>query len=110
MTSVLEKKLKKATSPSSKYQTIQRDNRNDCYCPITSTKRFGFIEIDKDQKIKGCVTPLQFYTFDFIIKFRLVEYIEPLNNEDMAAVVQIVENIFKLWKLNDSANGEPRGK
>ncbi|MFJ1627778.1 hypothetical protein ACIP20_08140 [Marinilactibacillus psychrotolerans] len=29
----------------------------------------------------------------------MVEYIEPLNNEDMAAVVQIIENIFKLWKL-----------
>lgn len=75
-------------------------------CPVTSTKRFGFIEINEDQNVKGYINPLQLYTFDFINKLRNVEYIEPLNDEDMAAVVQTVENIFKFWKLKDSANGE----
>lgn len=75
-------------------------------CPITSTQRYGFIKINKDQSVKGHINPLQLYTFDSINKLRNVEYIEPLNDEDMAAVVQTVENIFKFWKLKDSANGE----
>lgn len=56
----------------------------------------SFYALLKDiQKVKSCVNVLQLLTFDFINKFRQVEYIEPLKDEDMTAVVQTVENIFK---------------
>lgn len=61
--------------------------------------------INRDLSIKGHSNPLQLHTFDSIYKLRNDGYIEPLNDEDKAAVFQTAENIFKIWKLKGSANG-----
>jgi len=71
-------------------------------CPITSTKKSGFVEINPDQKTKGYINIMQLKTFDYINKKREVDYIEYLNDEDMAVVVQIIESIFKFDKIIES--------
>jgi len=71
-------------------------------CPITNTKKRGFVEIHQNQKTTGYMNVMQLKTFDYISKKREVEYIEYLNDEDMAVVVQIVGSIFKFEKIIES--------
>ncbi|GEQ33362.1 type II toxin-antitoxin system PemK/MazF family toxin [Marinilactibacillus psychrotolerans] len=68
-------------------------------CPITSTERAEFIEIDEIQKVSGFINPLQIKTFDYKIEARKVEYIEYLNDRDMADVIQIVDQIFNFGRM-----------
>lgn len=68
-------------------------------CPITSTERAEFIEIDEIQKVSGFINPLQIKTFDYKIEAREVEYIEYLNDRDMADVIQIVDQIFNFGRM-----------
>lgn len=68
-------------------------------CPITSTERAEFIEIDEIQKVSGFINPLQIKTFDYKKEARKVEYIEYLNDRDMADVIQIVDQIFNFGRM-----------
>ena len=68
-------------------------------CPITSTERAEFIEIDEIQKVSGFINPLQIKTFDYKIEAREVEYIEYLNDRDLADVIQIVDQIFNFGRM-----------
>lgn len=68
-------------------------------CPITSTERAEFVQIDEIQKVSGFINPLQIKTFDYKIKARDVKYIEYLNDRDMADVIQIVDQIFNFGRM-----------
>lgn len=71
-------------------------------CPITNTKKRGFVKMNQDQKITGYINVMHLKTFDYISEKREVECIEYLNDEDMAVVVQIVDSIFKFGKIIES--------
>ncbi|WP_161879294.1 type II toxin-antitoxin system PemK/MazF family toxin [Alkalibacterium sp. MB6] len=65
-------------------------------CPITSTHRKEFLELEENQKIKGYINPLQIKGFDFVDPARKVTFAEELQDVELFKVLQVIEDIFEL--------------
>lgn len=68
-------------------------------CPITSTKRRGYIPIPKEYDTYGYIDFIQLRSIDFIAPNRKVRFIEKTKLETLGQVAQRIESIFGFNEL-----------